>query len=141
MHSKNNWIKVVQGEVWSSELDSLKKRIETETVQSHSSSQPLSDILRVGGHQENAKLSFDSRHAIIMPASHQLVKLLIHTEHVRLLHAGHLLTSDLSLKTVLRRWWSQSYSINHTQLCYLQATPTQTQFSTHAITSQGMSYS
>ena len=52
-----------------------------------------SDILRVGGHQENARLLLDNHHPIVMPASHQLVKLLIRTEHIRLLHAGHLLTS------------------------------------------------
>ena len=52
-----------------------------------------SEILRVGGRQENAMVSFDNRHPITMPASHQLVKLLIRTEHICLLHAGHLLTS------------------------------------------------
>ena len=47
----------------------------------------------MGGRQENARLSFDTRHPIILPSNHPLVKLLIRSEHLRLLHAGHLLTS------------------------------------------------
>ena len=50
-------------------------------------------ILRVGGRQENATISFDNRHPIILTSGHPLVKLLIRSEHLRLLHAGHLLTS------------------------------------------------
>ena len=95
-HSTNYWIKVVQSEVWSSEIDALKKGLKLKQSSRILSLNPFideSDILRVGGRQENAKLSFDNRHPIIMPASHQLVKLLIRTEHIRLLHAGHLLTS------------------------------------------------
>ena len=95
-HSTNYWIKVVQSEVWSSEIDALKKGLKLKQSSRILSLNPFideSDILRVGGRQENARLLFDNRHPIIMPASHQLVKLLIRTEHIRLLHAGHLLTS------------------------------------------------
>ena len=53
----------------------------------------FSDALRVGGRQENTRLSFDTRHPIILPLNHPLVKLLIRSEHLHLLHAGHLLTS------------------------------------------------
>ena len=86
----------MQGEVWSSEIDALKKGLKLKQSSRILSLNPFineSDILQVGGRQENAKLSFDNRHPIIMPASHQLVKLLIRTEHIRLLHAAHLLTS------------------------------------------------
>ena len=95
-HSTDYWIKVVQGEVWSSDIDALKKGLKLEQSSRILSLNPFvdeSDILRVGGRQENAKLSFDNHHLIIIPANHQLVKLLIRTEHIHLLHAGHLLTS------------------------------------------------
>lgn len=90
------WIKLVQSEVWCSEIDAIKKGSNLKQTSCILSLNPFLDeyeILRVGGCQENAKLSFDNCHPIILPANHQLVKLLIRTEHFRLLHAGHLLTS------------------------------------------------
>ena len=48
---------------------------------------------RMGGRQRSARLLFDTHNPKILPSNHPLVKLLIQSEHLRLLHAGHLLTS------------------------------------------------
>ena len=53
--------------------------------------------LRVGGRQCNLKGSFSSQHPIILPGKHLITKLIVHSEHLHLLHAGiSLLTCSLS---------------------------------------------
>ena len=46
--------------------------------------------IRVGGRQQNANFTYNSRHPIILHSKHPLVKLLIRSEHARLLHGGSL---------------------------------------------------
>ena len=90
------WIKVVQNKCWSSEIDALNKGSNLKQTSRILSLKPfvdVSDNLRVGGREENAKLSYDTRHLIVLSSNHPLVKLIIRSEHLRLLHAGHLLTS------------------------------------------------
>ncbi len=50
-------------------------------------------VLHVGGRQRNSKLKFCMRHPTILYGKHPVSKLLIRTEHVRLLHAGPTLVS------------------------------------------------
>ena len=47
----------------------------------------------MGGRQENALSSYDTRHPVILHGSHPISKLLIRREHIRLLHAGPLLVA------------------------------------------------
>ena len=93
------WIKLVQREVWCSEIDAIKKGSKLKQTSRILSLNPFldkSEVLRVGGRQENAKLSFDNRHPVILPANHQLVKLLIRTEH-SVASCGSLIDVCLSL--------------------------------------------
>ena len=54
-------------------------------------------LLRVGGRITHASLFFHRRHPIILPGSHTFTKLLVRSEHRRLLHAGPtLVTASLS---------------------------------------------
>ena len=54
-------------------------------------------LLRVGGRMSNSKLSYSRSHPIILHGNHPLVKLIVRTEHLRLLHAGpSLLMSSLT---------------------------------------------
>ena len=54
-------------------------------------------LIRVGGREQNSKASYASQHPIILHGKHPLTKLIILSEHQRLLHAGaQLLTSMLS---------------------------------------------
>ncbi len=88
------WIKTIQGESWQKEIDALKGSSRIRQTSRILSLNPLldeNDVLRVGGRQENAESSYDCRHPIILPSKHPLVKHLIRSEHIRLLHGGHLL--------------------------------------------------
>lgn len=49
-------------------------------------------ILRVGGRLENANLTFDQKHPIILPRKHQVVTNLIRLAHEKTLHGSELLT-------------------------------------------------
>ena len=56
-----------------------------------------SNLLRVGGRQQLSKIQYQSQHPIILHWKHPLTRLLIRTEHIRLLHAGPtLLTASLA---------------------------------------------
>ena len=50
-------------------------------------------ILRVGGRESNAKLAYSQLHPIILHGKHQVSKLIIRSEHLRMLHAGPILVS------------------------------------------------
>jgi hypothetical protein len=59
------------------------------------------NLLRVGGRLENAEVPFDQKHPLILPPEHHVTKLLIWSEHVRLLHAG----GQLLLASQRLRFW------------------------------------
>ena len=46
------------------------------------------DVLRVGGRECNSELPYLRMHPIILHGSHPLTRIIIHSEHLRLLHAG-----------------------------------------------------
>ena len=50
-------------------------------------------LLRVGGRIHQADLQYSKRHPLLLPGIHTLTKLLIDSEHRRLLHAGPTLVS------------------------------------------------
>ena len=90
------WVSISQTTHFSAEIGALK------SSKSLPRSSPLislnifldaDGLLRVGGRQQNSRLSYDRRHPIILHWKHPVTKLLIHTEHLRLLHAGPLLIS------------------------------------------------
>lgn len=57
------------------------------------------NILRVGGRIENSNVSFSQKHPIILPKQSRITDLIIHHEHIRLLHAApRLLLSSLNQK-------------------------------------------
>lgn len=58
-------------------------------------------LLRVGGRLQNATLTFDQKHPIILPKGSALTKLLIIHEHIRLKHAGQKMT----LSSLHERYW------------------------------------
>ncbi len=47
-----------------------------------------SGILRVGGREGHSELPYASRHPIVLSAKHPVTRLILHSEHARLLHAG-----------------------------------------------------
>lgn len=59
------------------------------------------DILRVGGRLENSQYNFDKKHPIILDSKHNLTKLIMINEHIRLFHAGQ----QLLLASVRDKYW------------------------------------
>ena len=58
--------------------------------------QPFLDelgLMRLGGRMRHSKMSFAKRHPVILPGQHAVTKLVVRTEHLRLLHAGPTLTT------------------------------------------------
>ena len=57
-------------------------------------------VLCIGGREQNSQLSYAQMHPMILHGKHLLAKLIIRSEHQRLLHAGPMLVSS----TVARRF-------------------------------------
>ena len=89
--AKTYWISVSQRV----HFDKKVKALETKTRISQSSFlrsfNPFfgkAQLLRVGGRESNLKLPHQIQHPVIIHGKHLLTKLLIRSEHIRLLHAG-----------------------------------------------------
>ena len=97
--AKNYWISISQADHFEEEIRSLTSSHVLPSKSCLLSLHPFLDssgILRVGGREQNSKLSYSSLHPVILHGKHPVTKLLIRTEHLRLLHAGPtLLTSSL----------------------------------------------
>lgn len=59
------------------------------------------EIIRVGGRLARSPYCYDKKHPMILHHKHSLTKLIMHTEHIKLLHAG----PQLLLSTVRERFW------------------------------------
>ena len=89
------WISLVQVDHFSKEIQKLKS---DEVVVSMRSLRPFLDghgILRVGGRLRNSKMAFSQIHPVVLHRKHPVTKMIVHAEHLRLLHAGHTLMSSL----------------------------------------------
>ncbi len=93
MHdSENYWISIIQNDYFGEEVQALKHE-----CSSLKASSPLfalhpildsNNLLRVGGRQQNSKFSYSNQHPLILHGKHPITRLIIHSEHQRLLHAG-----------------------------------------------------
>lgn len=84
-------IAIVQNTSFYDEIQQLKSQGK---ISYNKSIKPLSPILdsnyliRVGGRLENAELSFDEKHPLLLPSKNHITRLLIKREHIKVLHAG-----------------------------------------------------
>ena len=94
----NYWYSVIQRTHFSDELRILTKKPQkiptSNKIYSLTTLVDDQGIMRVGGRQQKAKLSYNRRHQIILDSKHPLTKLLIQSEHTHLLHGGPLLVSS-----------------------------------------------
>ena len=93
------WISVSQNQCFSAELRSLSSKDALLSNSSLITLHPFIDsqgVLRVSGRKQEFKLAYPVMHPIILDGKHQVTKLIIQTEHVRLLHAGPFLMSSLN---------------------------------------------
>ena len=100
----NYWCSIIQRTHFPDELRILTtKSQKIPTSSKIYSLNPFVDdqgILRVGGRQQRARFSYSSRHPIILDSRHPLTKLLIRSEHIRLLHGGSLLVSSSLFRNI-----------------------------------------
>ena len=95
VRSERHWISVSQEDSFTTQISTLKKQALPRKdhllalnpfIDSHG-------ILRVGGRGSHSEMSYNSRHPVILPGKHPITKLIVRTEHLRLLHAGTTLTA------------------------------------------------
>jgi len=102
VEAENYWISISQHQCFSSELKALESADVICSNSSLLSLHPFIDsqgALRVGGRNQESKLAYSAMHPIILSGGHPLTKLIIRTEHLRLLHAGPtLLMSSLNCR-------------------------------------------
>ena len=99
--AENYWISIVQKESFPEELDLLRAKLplpkSTRLLPLHPFLDKSQSILRVGGRLSHSKLCYSKMHPIILHGVHPVTKLIVETEHLRLMHAGPtLLSSSLS---------------------------------------------
>ena len=93
------WISIIQNDHFQNEIQTLKQE---RLLKKSSPLLPLhpfldsNKLLRVGGRQQNSKLSYSNQHPLILHGKHPVTRLIIHSEHQCFLHAGPtLLTASL----------------------------------------------
>ena len=97
-------IKEIQRIEFNSEIKSIESR---GFVPRNSKILPLSPfldsdkILRVGGRLKNSNLAFPTKHPILLPRSHHLVKLIIEFYHKLSLHSG----TSVVLSLIRQKFW------------------------------------
>lgn len=96
-------IKHEQNKYYSKDINSLKNNT-TLNDNSLKNLHPFLDesgMLRVGGRLHNSALPFTQRHPLILPKQSRITDMIIHDEHLRLLHAG----PKLLLSVLNERYW------------------------------------
>ena len=93
-----HWIKAVQAQCLSAELDALQKNADLprESKITRFNPSPEDGLIGLGGRLQYADLSKDLRHPLLLDAKHHFVHLLIWQTHIRLHHLGEqLILSEL----------------------------------------------
>lgn len=96
------WASVIQGDYFAREIEAIRGKQNLPKSSPLLSLHPILDstgLLRVRGRIERANSSYEKRYPIILSGKHPVTKLIIRSEHIRLLHAGPtLLTCSLNLR-------------------------------------------
>ena len=96
------WVTLSQRDHFSTEITALKTKHRLSSSSCLLSLHPFLDsegVLRVGGRGNHSKLLYSKLHPIILHGKHPITKLIVRSEHLRMLHAGPtLLSSSLSYR-------------------------------------------
>lgn len=98
------WIKYTQSNYYASEITQLEQKDELDRKSSLLRVCPFLDtcaVLRVEGRLENANVSYDEKHPIILPHQSRLATLLLEEAHCKTLHGG----VQLMLHYVRAKYW------------------------------------
>ena len=99
--AENDWLMIAQKESLPNEYNALKNGEPISKSSRLLPFRPIFDenhsIVRVGGRLSNSSLSHSQQHPVILDGNHPVTKLIILSEHLRLMHAGPtLLLSSLN---------------------------------------------
>ena len=105
IHSTLNFfIKQSQSIHFATELNCLRNGASVSIRSKLSSLDPFLDefgIMRVGGRLQQSQLPYDNKHPTVLHPSAHITRLIIESEHIRLLHAG----AQLVHHSLRQRWW------------------------------------
>ncbi|GBM61493.1 hypothetical protein AVEN_163883-1 [Araneus ventricosus] len=89
-HAKKYLVKTIQVNVFSAEINALKKSesIKKTIVSNLNVFLDDDDIIRVGGRLTNSELSFDQKHPILLSRDHKLTNIIMEHFHIKNLHVG-----------------------------------------------------
>ena len=85
------WLSIVQQDHFAEELNALKQSREIRDSSALLPLRPILDssgLLRVGGQACNSTSPFSRQHPVILHGKHSITRLIVRSEHIRLLHAG-----------------------------------------------------
>ena len=91
------WYSRAQRDHFEVEIDAIKSKTGLPKATSLLPLHPILDstgILRVGGRQQHSDMPYSKRYPVILHHQHPLSHLIVHSEHLRLLHAGPTLLSS-----------------------------------------------
>ena len=92
------WLLLSQSDHFAAEIEAIKEGGLLSNVSSLLSLHPFLDslhLLHVGGRVQNSSMSYSTQHPVILHRKHPITRLIIHSEHLRLLHAGPTLLASL----------------------------------------------
>ena len=90
------WVAIIQSQQFAQEVNNLSKGCALRKSSPLILLQPFLDkdkLIRVGGREKNSNRAYSARHPIIIHGSHPIARLIMRSEHLRLLHAGQTLLS------------------------------------------------
>lgn len=100
-YAENYWMMTIQKESFPKELKALENGLPLPKKSGLLPFRPIWDkdrsVIRVGGRMSNSTFSYSQSHPVILNGKHPVTKLIILSEHLRLMHAGPtLLLSSLN---------------------------------------------
>lgn len=101
---QRNWIKVIQNQSFSSEIDLLKAGKCPNTDSRIRELKPFLDedeLLSVGGRLQHSDLSYREKHSWILPNNHRYTEKVVQYEHEKIMHAG---VRDTLVQTREKYW-------------------------------------
>ena len=90
------WLAFIQEQHFQKEVSKLKKKCRLHRSSPLIPLHPFLDadkLIRVGGREQNSNRAYSNQHPIILHGTHLVTRLIIRSEHTRLLHAGPTLLS------------------------------------------------
>ncbi|GBN00176.1 hypothetical protein AVEN_206044-1 [Araneus ventricosus] len=102
-HAKKYLVKTIQVNVFSAEINALKKNesIKRTNVSNLNVFLDDDDLIRVGGRLTNSELSFDQKHPILLPRDQKLTDIIMEHFHIKNLHVG----AKTLLHLVRQEYW------------------------------------